>query len=77
MPIETERPSNTPSASTGSFQFQVGDRTYFLRYDDRGNGYCIVCNGIIVDFASCVYYGETRALMKIAARMHKIAVEGA
>lgn len=55
-----------------SFDFKIGDRTYFVARDDRRPGYRIVANGDMVEYVSARHYGDVGAFLRIAERLQAI-----
>lgn len=56
-----------------SFDFKIGERTYFISRDTRrGNGWAIVAAGCLVDFISSEHFGDVVAFRKIALRLEEI-----
>ncbi len=54
-----------------SFVFRIGERDYHVRRtDDRhGRGFCIVCNGDMVEYVSSAHWGDVGAFRLIARRL--------
>ena len=56
--------------------FKLGDRTYWVsRGPTNREGFQIVANGVLVDFASTIHYGEVAAFLRIARRLEEIQAD--
>jgi len=69
---EGTAPPALAGATGSAIHFIIGDRTYWVARDDRRNGYRIVANGEMVEYASALHYGEVGAFRRIAQRLEAI-----
>ena len=69
---EAERKAGFAAPPGSAISFVIGDRTYWVGRDDRRNGYRIVANGDMVDYASALHYGDIGAFQRIVERLAAI-----
>jgi hypothetical protein len=69
---EAERKAGFAGPPGSAIPFLIGDRTYWVGRDDRRNGYRIVANGDMVEYASALHYGDVGAFRRIAQRLEAI-----